>query len=168
MALKGAKVLLVDLDLRKATLSKALDKEHTGIAAYLNGKSADYHAHLDSVSDNLFVIPVGTLPPNPTELLLTCRFGEMMASLRQEYDYIFIDCPPIEVVADAAIITKHTDMTVFVVRSGLLDKRSLPRIKALYESAKYSRMALIVNGIDVEGRRSGYGYGYGYGYGNNE
>ena len=168
MALKGAKVLLVDLDLRKATLSKALDKEHTGIAAYLNGKSADYHAHVDRVSDNLFVLPVGTLPPNPTELLLTGRFGEMMASLRHEYDYIFIDCPPIDVVADAAIITKHTDMTVFVVRSGLLDKRSLPRIKALYESAKYSRMALIVNGIDVEGRRSGYGYGYGYGYGNNE
>lgn len=168
MALKGSKVLLVDLDLRKATLSKALDKDHIGIAAYLNGKSSDYHVNVDKISDNLFLLPVGTLPPNPTELLLTERFGKMIASLKEEYDYVFIDCPPIDVVADAAIITKFADMTVFVVRAGLLDKRSIPRMKSLYESAKYSRMTLLVNGIDVENRRTGYGYGYGYGYGNNE
>ena len=87
----------------------------------------------------------------------------MIDSLRKEYDYIFIDCPPIDVVADAAIITKVVDMTVFVIRAGLLDKRSIPMIKTLYESGKYTRMAMIINGVDLEGRKNrSYGYGYGF------
>ena len=160
MSLKGAKVLLVDLDLRKATLSKAVDKDHRGVSAYLNGKVADYHENIDKISENLYLLPVGNLPPNPTELLLTERFTQMMTSLRQEYDYIFIDCPPIDIVADAAIITKTVDMTLFVIRAGMLDKRSVPMMKSLYESGKYTRMTMILNGIDVESRRYGnYGYG---------
>ena len=166
MALKGAKVLMLDLDLRKATLGKSHEKEHRGVAAYLNGKVSDYHENIDKVADNLYLLPVGKLPPNPTELLLTEKFHTMMDSLRKEYDYIFIDCPPIDIVADAAIITKYVDMTLFVIRAGLLDKRIVPTIKALYESGKYTRMTMILNGIDVESRRNGtYGYGYGYGYG---
>ena len=164
MALKPSKVLLLDLDLRKASLSKSLGMEHRGVAAYLNGKVDDYHEHIDKVSEGLYLLPVGKLPPNPAELLISERFKTMMETLRKEYDYIFIDCPPIDVVADAAIVTKLVDMTLFVVRAGLLDKRGIPLMESLYASGKYQRMAVVLNGVDIESRRYGYGYGYGYGY----
>lgn len=167
MALKGAEVLLLDLDLRKATLGKSIGKNHNGVSSFLNGKESDYHDMIAKVSDNLYILPVGTLPPNPTELLLTDRFKDMMESIRKEYDYIFIDCPPIDVVADTAIITKYVDMSVFVIRSGFLDKKAGPMIDALYKSRKYTRMVMILNGTDAENKSlRRYGYGYGYGYGN--
>jgi Mrp family chromosome partitioning ATPase len=97
MALKKAKVILVDLDLRKASLSKSLGVLHSEVAAYLNGKTDDYHSYVDQIEPNLYLLPVGTLPPNPTELLLSDRFTEMIEKLKQEYDYIFLDCPPIDV-----------------------------------------------------------------------
>lgn len=172
MALKDSRVLLVDLDLRKASLSTCLNIEHSGVAAYLNGKVADYHEYIDEIAPGLNVLPVGTMPPNPTELLLTDRFKDLIRQLRSEYDYIFIDCPPIDVVADASIITEVVDLTVFVLRSDMLDKKVLPVIENLYRSDKYSHMALILNGVDMQYKRYGYGgggrYGYGYGYGYGE
>ena len=168
MALKGAKVLMLDLDLRRASLSKDLGVVHTGVAAYLNGTVEDYRTCVDQVSDNLFLLPVGTLPPNPTELLLTPRFKEMIAQMREEYDYIFVDCPPIEVVADASIITEIVDMTIFVMRAGQMDKRALPSLEDLYANNKYQHMTMILNAVDIHTKRYGYGkggYGYGYGYG---
>ena len=169
MALKNAKVLIVDLDLRKASLSKALGVEHSGVAAYLNGKVDTYQENAEEVSPNLFVLPVGTLPPNPTELLLTSRFKQMIADMRNEYDYIFIDCPPIEVVADASIITEVVDMTVFVMRASQMDKNVLPEIDALYKSGKYKHMTMILNSVDIQYKKYGYGKSsYGYGYGNQD
>lgn len=168
MALKDAKVMLIDLDLRKASLSKCLGIVHSGVAAYLNQKIDNYKDHVDEVRPNLHVLPIGTLPPNPTELLLTDRFKEMIASMKEEYDYIFIDCPPIEVVADASIITEVADMSVFVMRAGLMDKRVLPNVEDLYKSGKYNHMTLVLNCVDIQYKKYGYGkssYGYGYGYG---
>ena len=157
MALKGSKVLLLDLDLRKATLSKALSVTHSGVAAYLNGKVDDYRTNVEKVDENLFILPVGSLPPNPTELLLTDRFRSMIESMRKEYDYIFIDCPPIDVVADASIIADVVDMTVFVMRADLMDKRILPLVDELYRSGKYKHMALLLNGVDTYHKKYGYG-----------
>jgi Mrp family chromosome partitioning ATPase len=118
-------------------------------------------------------MPVGSLPPNPTELLLSDRFRELIGKLREEYDYIFLNCPPIDIVADSSIITSVVDMTVFVIRAGLMDKRLIPVIDEIYASGKYSHMAFLLNGVDLSnrqkygyGRKGGYGYGYGYGYGN--
>lgn len=167
MALKGSKVMLVDLDLRKASLSKALGLEHSGVAAYLNGKSDSYKQNAEEVAPNLFVLPVGTLPPNPTELLLTDRFKQMIESMRGEYDYIFLDCPPIDVVADASIITEFADMTLFVMRANQMDKKVLPEIEELYRSKKYNHMTMILNCVDIQFKKYGYGKSsYGYGYGN--
>lgn len=171
MSLKKSKAIIVDLDLRKATLSQALGKEHTGVAAYLNGKIDDYRPYVDEIAPDLYHLPVGTLPPNPTELLLTDRFARMVDDLKQEYDYVFLDCPPIDIVADASLITEKADMTIFVLRSGRIDKASIPYIDELYRSGKYSHMAMILNGVEFEQKkygygRHGYGYGYGYGYGN--
>lgn len=168
MALKGSRVLLIDLDLRKASLSKALDLVHTGVAAYLNGKVDDFRSHIDEIENNFFVLPVGTLPPNPTELLLTERFKEMIEQMRGEYDYIFLDCPPIDIVADASIITEVADMTIFVMRAGQMNKEVLVNIEDLYRSSKYNHMTLILNSVDIKYKKYGYGkssYGYGYGYG---
>ncbi len=168
MALKGAKVALVDLDLRKASLSKALGLEHSGVAAYLNGKSTDYKSNLDEIQPGLFVLPVGTLPPNPTELLLSDNFKNLIEDMRSQFDYIFLDCPPIDLVADSSIITEAVDMTVFVMRAGLMDKRILPVIEDLYKSKKYKHMTMILNCVDIQYKKYGYGragYGYGYGYG---
>ena len=168
MALKGAKVALVDLDLRKASLSKALGIEHSGVAAYLNGKAADYRQNLDEIQPGLFVLPVGTLPPNPTELLLSDNFKNLIEEMRSQFDYIFLDCPPIDLVADSSIITEAVDMTVFVMRAGLMDKRILPVIEDLYKSKKYNHMTMILNCVDIQYKKYGYGragYGYGYGYG---
>ena len=167
MALKGAKVLLVDLDLRKASLSKQLDLIHTGVAAYLNGKTDDYHLYVDEVAPNFHVLPVGTLPPNPTELLISDRFAQMVEQMRGDYDYIFLDCPPIEIVADASIITEVADMSAFVMRANYMDKDVLPQIQQLYSERRYKHMALILNSVDIQYKKYGYGkssYGYGYGY----
>jgi capsular exopolysaccharide synthesis family protein len=167
MALKNAKVMLVDLDLRKASLSKALDLVHTGVAGYLNGKVDDYHKYTDAVAPNLHVMPLGTLPPNPTELLLSERFGQMISSMRGEYDYIFLDCPPIDIVADASIITEVADMSIFVMRANQMTKDILPQIQTLYSENKYNHMAMILNSVDIQYKKYGYGkssYGYGYGY----
>lgn len=167
MALKGAKVLLVDLDLRKASLSKQLDLIHTGVAAYLNGKTDDYHLYVDEVAPNFHVLPVGTLPPNPTELLISERFAQLIEQVRGDYDYIFLDCPPIEIVADASIITEVADMSAFVMRANQMDKDVLPQIQQLYSERRYKHMALILNSVDIQYKKYGYGkssYGYGYGY----
>ena len=173
MAVKGSKVLLLDLDLRKASLSNALEVKGSGVASFLNGRADDYHPHIQTVADNLSVLPVGSLPPNPAELLVSDKFKQMVESMRKEYDYIFMDCPPIDIVADTSIISKSADITVFIIRAGLFDKQALPALDELYTSDRYSRMAFILNGVErmqgTYGQHYGsgsYGYGYGsYGYG---
>ena len=171
MALKNAKVLMIDLDLRKASLSKSLDVNHTGVAAYLNGKVDEYQPYTQLVAENLYVLPVGTLPPNPTELLLNERFSTMLEQMRQEYDYVFLDCPPIDIVADSNIVTEFVDMTVLVMRSNLMSKDVLPVVDELYRSGKFKHMALILNAVELQYKKYGYGkagYGYGYGYANDD
>ncbi len=173
MAVKGAKVLLLDLDLRKASLSKALGVSGSGVASFLNGRADDYHPHIQEVSENLSILPVGSLPPNPSELLVSEKFKNMVSALRNEYQYIFMDCPPVDIVADTAIISRSADITVFVIRAGLFDKQALPALDELYASGNYSRMAFILNGVErMQGSygqyygSGNYGYGYGsYGYG---
>jgi capsular exopolysaccharide synthesis family protein len=151
-------------------LSKALKIEHTGVAAYLNGKVDDYHIGIQKITDTLDIIPVGSLPPNPTELLITKKFQELINSLKKEYDYVFLDCPPIDIVADANIITTYADLTVFVLRSGRLSKQILPVLEELYKSNKFNHVALMLNFVEMQNNKygygKGYGYGYGYGYGN--
>lgn len=89
----------------------------------------------------------------------------MMEELRATYDYILLDNPPYGVVVDALLCARVADRTIYVVRSGLFDKRALPDLQELYESGKMPNMSVLLNGIDPE--KQGYGYGYGYGYGSN-
>ena len=162
MALKGSKVLMIDLDLRKATLSKALNLNGTGVSSYLSGKTDTFMDHIREVQEHLDLLPVGSLPPNPSELLLSERFKNMIDTLKNEYDYIFIDCPPIDMVADTYIIAGVVDISIYVVRAGVADKRNLYLLEQLRQDTRLKRLSLILNG--VENYRRGYGYGrYGYG-----
>ncbi|MFI3267754.1 MAG: CpsD/CapB family tyrosine-protein kinase, partial [Rikenellaceae bacterium] len=173
MALKDAKVLIIDADIRKSTLSNLVNAPKLGVSDYLSGKkdNVDELILKGVTHENLDVLPVGKTPPNPSELLLKPRFADLIAEMKARYDYIFLDCPPVEVVPDAAIIGKLCDTAIFVVRAGNLDKRLLPDIETIYESKKYNNMCLLLNDVCYSGkgyygyRRYGY-YGYGYGYGN--
>lgn len=170
MACKESKVLLIDCDIRKSTLSQFVGTSTHGMSEYLNGKSTikdiDDIIIKGIINENLDFIPVGQTPPNPSELLLKPKFGELLEILKSKYDYIFIDCPPVEIVPDSAIIAKFCDTTIFVVRANVLDKRLLPEIDNIYKSGRYNNMCLLLNGVH-HGGRGYYGYrkyGY-YGYG---
>ena len=165
MALKDAKVLLVDLDLRKGTLTSALNISHSGLSSYLYAQTDNIKSNIDEIEHNLHFLPIGALPTNPAELLLSERFAKFVEMVKTEYDYVFFDCPPIDLVVDSTIISEYVDMTLFVARAGLFDKRSIPYLENLYESKKYKSMSMILNAVDVRARRYSYGYGYGYGYG---
>lgn len=165
-AIKGKRILVIDLDLRKASLSTFLHSPNVGISDYLNEKkdSIDEVIIKGKTHENLDVIPVGTIPPNPTELLFSDRLAQSLQQLKSKYDYIFIDCPPVEIVADSSIVTKLCDMTVFIIRSGLLDRSMLKEIENYYSEKRYKNLVTILNGTTSD---SGYGYGshrYGYSY----
>ena len=166
-AIKEQRVIVVDLDMRRASLSEYVGSPELGIADYLNGKVNDWRDIRRPVEgyDHLEVIPVGTIPPNPAELLFSKRLQQMLDELRQQYDLIILDCPPVEVVADASVIAKHADTTVFVVRAGLMEREMLPVIEGYYQSKKYQNMCMLLNGTISTGRHYSYHYGYNYGYG---
>ena len=175
IALKGKKVLIVDGDMRHGSTSAYMGSPAKGLADYLGGAVSEVDTLIVKTPEcqNMQVLPIGSIPPNPTELLESPRFGELIGELKSRFDYIIIDCPPIEVVADAQIIDKFADRTFFVIRAGLFDRSMLPELDRLYEEKKYRNMSFILNGSRNDQGRYGYshtyryGYGYGYGYGYN-
>ena len=174
LSLKGKRVLVIDGDMRHGSSSAYISSPAKGLSDYLNGSQPDLNSLIVPVegSKSLFMLPIGTVPPNPAELLSRPVFASMLETLRKEFDYILIDCPPIEVVADAQIIDRYVDRTVFVIRAGLLERAMLPELEKLYKLDKYKNMSVILNGTSnnqgrygySHGYRYGYGYGYGYGY----
>lgn len=167
IALKGKHVLVIDGDMRHGSTSNYVNKPELGLSDYLSGETNGVIPLLvtpDEIS-SMQVLPIGTVPPNPTELLESGRFERMIDALRPHYDYIIIDCPPIEVVADAQILDQFADRTIFVVRAGLLERSMLAELDRLYEEKKYKHMAVVLNGTNNDqGYRHSYKYGYGYGY----
>lgn len=126
---------MIDGDLRHGTVSAYVGSPKKGLSDYLGNKEVVWNELLviDKKYPNLHIIPVGTIPPNPTELLEDGSLATLMQDLRDEYDYIFIDCPPIDIVADTQIIEQYADRTLFVVRAGLLDRSLLPELESIYQ-----------------------------------
>lgn len=169
LAIKGKRVLVIDLDLRKGSLSKLIGKPKEGITDFLVGKTQEENIIVTGLDETepLSGIGVGTVPPNPAELLSSEKLDKLINELRGEFDFIILDCPPVEIVTDAKVINRVADLTLFVVRAGLLEKDELPNIQDYYDQNRYNNMAILLNGTDIN---SGYGYhryGYHYGYGHN-
>lgn len=168
LAIKGKRVLVIDGDLRRGSTSVYVGSPHHGLSNYLAGKVEHIEDVIVPASETVRfdVLPIGTIPPNPTELLAGERLQTLLADFRTRYDYILIDCPPIELVADTHIIGKYADRTIFVVRAGLLERSMLPELEVLYTEHKFKNMAVLLNGTEGNGSyRYGYRYGYHYGYG---
>ncbi len=174
-AIRDQKVLVIDGDLRRGSASEYVDSPEKGLTDYLSGKITDLNEIIvaDQNVEGMNVLPMGTMPPNPTELLYSERLAPMFDTLRKQYDYIFIDCPPVEIVADAQILEQYADRVIFVVRAGLLERSMVKELQKLYDDKKHKNMSIILNGTEDNGGhyyskygyyRYGYGYGYGYGY----
>ena len=166
-AIKEKKVLVIDGDLRHGSASSYIDSPAKGLSDYLGGRidNLDEIIVPDPRHKSMDILPVGTIPPNPTELLFDERLKQVIDTVKEQYDYVLIDCPPIELVADTQIIEKQADRTIFVVRTGLLERSMLAELEKIYEEKKYKNMSLILNGTEGSGGRYGYRYGYHYGYG---
>lgn len=168
-ALTAKKVILVDMDIRKGALRRYVTSVKKGVTNYLSGKveTIDEIIIKGELHPNLDVIQAGPVPPNPAELLLSPFLEKLITELRKQYDYIIIDNVPATMVADAAIVNRIADITIYVVRQGLFDRRQLPELEKLYKSEKFRNMSVILNGVKKQRHRYGYGYdsGYGYGYG---
>lgn len=166
-AIKRQRVLAIDLDLRKASLSAMVDKPKIGIADYLSGvtDSFDDIVVRDATHEYLDVVPVGTIPPNPTELLFDDRLAKLLEELRNQYSYIVLDCPPVEIVADATIVGRCADTTLFIIRAEVLDRGLLPDIQKYYDENRLPKMSIILNGTTDSFSYYGYHrYGSRYGY----
>lgn len=169
LAIKGKKVLIIDLDIRKGSLSKIIGRPDKGITDFLVGRAREEDLPVKGIGDTptLDAVGIGIVPPNPAELLSSNKLDRYLSELREDYDFIILDCPPVEVVTDAKVINRLVDMTIFVVRAGLLEKDELPTIQEYHDTNRYRNMAILLNATDIH---SGYGYhryGYHYGYGRN-
>lgn len=161
-AINNKRVVVIDLDMRRGMLSTYVDSPEVGLSALFSGLLEDWQSIIVPSDDlpDLHVLPVGKIPPNPTELLYSSRLSQLLEALRQEYDYIFIDCPPVEIVADAYIIEKLVDKVIFVIRAGLTDREMLSVVDAFYNNKKLNNMSLILNGTSSMHGNHGYGYDY--------
>ncbi len=174
-AMYGKKTVLVGMDLRKPRIYQEFGLSNKlGVSSYLSNKASINEIIQPSGKlPTLDVITAGPVPPNPAELIASDRCSQFFKELKEIYDYIIIDTPPLLLVTDALLLMKHVDTAVYVVRQDVSNKKAFEAVIKDLEERKY-RISLVVNGINYQGiygyRYSygygGYGYGYGYGYGN--
>ena len=159
-AIKHKRVLVIDGDLRHGSISMYVDSPKKGLSDYLGNRVQNRQELVvqDKKYESLHIFPIGTIPPNPTELLEDGRLGKLIEELRSEYD-----CPPIDIVADTQIIEKLADRTIFVIRAGLLDRSMLTDLETIYTEKRFKNLSMILNGTERAGGRYSYRYGYHYG-----
>ncbi len=158
MSFIGKKVLMVDLDMRSCTLSTLADAR-SGVSNYLSYRIDDYKKVIlkDKVMPGVDLLPVGSVPPNPTELLHNDRLKHLLESVRNDYDCILIDCPPVDIVADVDLISGYTDVTVVVLCVGKSDKEQLVEVDRFYQEKRFKNMCVMLNGAS---QSRGYGSHY--------
>ncbi len=165
LGMAGKKVVLVDTDIRKRTQSKLSSKGRSqGLTSFLSGAVDDVTSLVVKQDEgcNLDMLPAGITPPNPAELLMSDRLELCMEEFKKHYDYIVVDNVPAQVVADAGIVNRIADLTIYVIREGMIDRRYLPELERLNQEGKFNHLCIVLN--DCQNRNKKYGYGYGYGY----
>jgi len=165
MALSKKKVLLIGMDVRNPKLNEYIAlPNNSGLTDYLSSNKAPISDYIFKSNnfENFYVLPAGVIPPNPTELLMSKKVGELFTQFKKEYDYIIVDMAPVSLVSDTLMLSKYADASVYVVRANYLDKRMLHIPKTLYKENKLNNMAVLLNDTKLN---KNYGYGYGYGYG---
>ena len=161
MALLHKKVLLIGMDIRKPRLAEYLNiSPRFGLTQYLASKDISIDALIshDDSANGLDVIVAGPVPPNPAELLSSSRLDELMAALRERYDYIFIDSAPVGMVSDTFTLDRLADATIYVVRADYTTRSDLRFVDEIYEDKRLKKLSIVVNGTAT---KRGYGYGYG-------
>lgn len=159
-ALKKKRVLIIDCDLRHGSSSMYVGMPSKGLSTYLTDQSDDWKSLVKKSSGNpdLEILPIGKMPPNPAELLENGRIAMVIEQAKENYDYILLDCPPVNIVVDTQIVGQYADRTLFVVRAGLLEKSALKELDEFYAEKKFKRMSLILNGTEAAHSRY-YTYG---------
>ncbi len=167
-ALGGKKTILVGLDLRKPKIFDDFDvSNEKGVVNYLIGEENIEAIIQKTKVPNLDVIVAGHVPPNPSELLIGAATDELIDSLKDNYDYIILDTPPIGLVSDAVELLKYADSTLYIVRQMFSQKGMLKMINEKYSKEEISNVSIVLNDFTMKLSHYGYGnhYGYGYGYG---
>jgi capsular exopolysaccharide synthesis family protein len=167
LAMSGRKTVLVSCDLRKPKFTIGFDfTSEVGLSNYLIGVATiDEIIQNTGSIPNLNVILSGPKPPNPSELIISPKMDELFAILRERYDNIILDTPPIGLITDAMVLSKYTDINIYVVRQGVTRKQHLNFINKLYTEGKIKNTCIILNAIKAANKSYGYGYEYSYGYG---
>ena len=174
LSLLGKKVVIVGLDIRKPGLNKVfnLSSKEKGITQYLANPEMDLMSlvQLSDVNKNLYILPGGTVPPNPTELLARDGLDKAIEILKRNFDYVILDTAPIGMVTDTLLIGRVADLSAYVCRADYTHKAEYTLINELYHEQKLPNLCTIINGVDLKKRKYGYYYGYGkygkhYGYG---
>ena len=178
-ALLGKKVVIVGLDIRKPGLNKAFQMSHKedGITRYLaDPEHTDLMSLLQqsNVTPNLYILPGGAIPPNPTELVARDSLVQAVDRLKKEFDYVILDTAPIGMVTDTQLISRVADMSIYVCRAGYTPKAGYLFINELRDHKKLPNLCTIINDVNIKTGKYGYGtygkygygrtYGYGYGY----
>lgn len=161
LARAGKKTVILELDLRRSSIRNIfkLNKDKIGISDYLKGKSSVSDiVQASGLDPALDIISSGSVVANPAELLENGKLKELIAELRTIYDDIIIDSPPVHLVADASIIARLSDVTLYVIRQGVTKKSELKFIKNLMAENKLPKMQVIFNGVN--NKKFGYGYEY--------
>ncbi len=165
IALSGAKVVILDLDMRRPKVHTAFDEEnYNGLSTLLIGKHTLSECIRTSPIETLDFIAAGPTPPNPSELILRPEFDNLLKELQQKYDVIIIDTPPIGLVTDGVLVMRKADLPIYVVRAEYSKRVFIKNINKLIRNNNFSKLAVILNALRNTGQ-FGYGYGYGYGYG---
>ena len=164
LGLTGKKVVLIDADIRKRTRSRlSVGDKRQGLTSYLSGNVDDVRSLVVVKNEecNLDILPAGIVAPNPTELLMSDRLEQCMEELKKYYDYVIIDNVPAQIVADAGIVNRVADLTIYVLRETKVDRRYLPELERLHQEKKFNHLCIVIN--DSRNRNQRYGYG-GYAY----
>jgi capsular exopolysaccharide synthesis family protein len=162
LALSEKRTILVGVDLRKPRIFNDFGLNNDlGLSNYLIGKSSREEVIQATSSPFLDVITSGPMAPNPSELLMNGKMEVLLAELRQSYDYIILDSPPLGLVADSFELIRYSDVTLYVIRQGYTKRNSIHTITDLYGKGVVKNVSLVLNDFVTQ---KGYGYGYGYGY----